>query len=372
VEDFFKDTSKPEDRQVVVVGAGPAGSTAARYAAEAGADVLLIDRRPVIGNPVQCAGFLPSERELAEMLPGVPDQGELYRVEARFVLDRTTESVMVSPFGRRKTLPFEGRTIDRARWDMHLVDQAVKAGAEFRPSIHAKGIENGTLRTDRGDLLPGIVIGADGPHSRIRSVAGLPDPKLIAPALNSPAEIDHRGRVEMHFCREAPGAYAWIIPAGEGRAHVGLGADPRRRGVELKNNLRAFAERVGATLGEITGGFVPSSGPLKRTVAGNVILVGDAAGHVMASNGGGVPIGLAAARIAGGVAASAITKGEDLGEYEAQWRRQMGDVLSTSLRFRWLAGAAFWSPVATEIAMWGMPRSQMLRGLKCQRLFWVW
>jgi digeranylgeranylglycerophospholipid reductase len=129
---------------------------------------------------------------------------------------------------------------------------------------------------------------------------------------------------------------------------------------------------VGATLGEITGGFVPSSGPLKRTVAGNVILVGDAAGHVMASNGGGVPIGLAAARIAGGVAASAITKGEDLGEYEAQWRRQMGDVLSTSLRFRWLAGAAFWSPVATEIAMWGMPRSQMLRGLKCQRLFWVW
>ena len=101
------DRGTPEDRQIVVVGAGPAGSTAARYAAEAGADVLLIDRRTIIGKPVQCAGYLPTLGELAEMLPDVPDHDELYHIDDSFVLARTYQSVMVSPKGRKKTLRFE-------------------------------------------------------------------------------------------------------------------------------------------------------------------------------------------------------------------------------------------------------------------------
>lgn len=369
VERSFKDSDKPEDRQVVVVGAGPAGATAARFAAEAGADVLLMDRKAVVGSPVQCAGYIPSEVELEDMLPDVADQDQLYRIDDRFELARTYETVIVSPQGRRTYLRFEGRTVDRARWDPHLVDLAVKAGAEFQPSTHALRLESGTLFTDRGTYVPGVVIAADGPHSRMRAAADLPSPRLIAPALNAPSKHLHGGKVEMHFSRESPGAYAWVIPAGREMSHVGLGADPRRKGVDLKANLRVFAERVGAELGPITGGFVPSAGPVKRTVRGNVMLVGDAAGHVMASNGGGVPIGLAAGRAAGQVAADVVRGRTDLADYERRWRAELGDVLATAARFRWAVGMPFWSPLAMEMAMWAMPKDQMLRALKCQRIF---
>jgi digeranylgeranylglycerophospholipid reductase len=369
VKEFFRDTAEPEDRQVVVVGAGPAGATAARFAAHAGADVLLLDRKAVVGTPVQCAGYIPSEEELADMLPDVPDQDQLFPIDDRFELARSYESVIVTPNGRRIYLRFEGRTIDRARWDPHLVDLAVKAGAEFRPSTQAMRLESGVLFTDRGTYIPGVVIAADGPHSRIRSTVGLRDPKLIAPALNAPSKHLHGGKVEMHFARESPGAYAWVIPAGEGVANVGLGADPRRKGVDLKANLRSFAERIGAELGPVTGGFVPSTGPVKRTVKGNVMLVGDAAGHVMASNGGGVPIGLATGRAAGQVAADMLRGRGDLADYERRWRAEVGDVLATAARFRWAAGLPIWSPLAMEMAMWAFPKDQMLRALKCQRIF---
>ena len=369
VKEFFRDAAEPEDRQVIVVGAGPAGSTAARFAAEAGADVLLMDRRSVVGSPVQCAGYLPCEDELADMLPDVPDADQLFAVDDEFELAHTYETVIVSPQGRRTYLKFEGRTIDRARWDPHLVDLAVKAGAEFRPSTHAKAMKSGVLLTDRGAFLPGVVIAADGPNSRMRSTVGLPEPKLIAPALNSPSKHLHGGKVEMHFNKEAAGTYAWVIPAGEGVSHVGLGADPRRKGVDLKRNLREFAEKVGAELGPITGGFVPSAGPIKRTVKGNVMVVGDAAGHVMASNGGGVPIAMAAGRVAGQVAAAAVEGKGDVREYERRWRAELGDVLATAARFRWAAGLPIWSPLAMEMAMWAFPKDQMLRALKCQRIF---
>ena len=372
IKEFFKHDDRPEDREVVVVGAGPAGSTAARYAAEAGADVVLIDRKAVVGRPVQCAGYLPDREELSEMLPDVPGREELYQVDDRYVLARTYESAMVSPSGRKKVLPFRGLTIDRAAWDLHLVDRAVRAGVEFRPSTSALGIESGVLRTDRGSLVPGVLIAADGPHSRVRALVGLREPKLIAPALNSPSRMVHTGKVEMHFCPEAPGAYAWVIPAGKGLAHVGLGADPRRDTTDIKRSLESFARRVGAELGEVTGGFVPSAGPVKRTVAGNAILVGDAAGQVMASNGGGVPIALATGRAAGQVAASVVRGEGDLMDYQRRWRREVGDVLATAARFRWLAGLPLWSPLAMDMAMWAMPKGQMLRALKCQRLFWFY
>ncbi|MCK4969162.1 MAG: NAD(P)/FAD-dependent oxidoreductase, partial [Thermoplasmata archaeon] len=120
------------------------------------------------------------------------------------------------------------------------------------------------------------------------------------------------------------------------------------------------------------GGFVPSAGPVKRTVSGNVMLVGDAAGHVMASNGGGVPIALATGRAAGQVAASTLSGSGDLSDYQRRWRAEVGDVLATSARFRWAAGQPIWSPLAMDMAMWAFPKSQMLRALKCQRIFWIY
>ncbi len=369
---FFRQPGPPDDRQVVVAGAGPAGATAARYAAMAGADVLLVDRRATVGTPMECAGFLPSSRELARMLPGVPDQGELFDVPERFVLYRTEETVIVSPSGRRKVLPFEGLTVDRRAWDPHNVDLAVEAGAEFRPSTAVTGLEEGVLVTDRGRVAPGVLIAADGPHSRTRRSVGLPEPRLVAPALNALARVEHEGRVEMHFCREAPGGYAWVIPAGDGHAHVGIGVDPRFVRGDIKAHLQAFAKRSGAELLDLAAGFVPSAGPIPRAVKDNVMVVGDAAGHVMASNGGGVPIALAAGRAAGETAARVVAGGATVEQYETRWRAEVGDVLRVAARIRWLAGLPFRWPLLLDMVMWAMPRWEMSRALRCQRMLWVW
>jgi digeranylgeranylglycerophospholipid reductase len=372
-ERSFRDAAKAEDRQVVVVGAGPAGATAARHARLAGArDVVLIDRRARVGTPVECAGFLPAEDELAAMLPSVQDQRGLFHVPDEFVLARTEETAIVSPGGRVKVLPFRGITIDRAAWDMRNVELAVEAGVEFRPSTSAEGLEGGVLRTDRGAMLASVIVAADGPHSRVRGWAGLPEPRLVAPAINAVARIEHGGRVEMHFGREAPGGYAWVIPAGDGVAHVGLGVDPRFGGRELKTLLERFARRVGADIVELAAGFVPSAGPLARTHAGNVMVVGDAAGHVMASNGGGIPIALAAGRVAGRVAARVATGEGTIEEYEAGWRAEVGDVLRVSSRTRWMAGLPMRSPALLSMAMWAMPRWEMARALRCQRLLFFY
>jgi digeranylgeranylglycerophospholipid reductase len=102
------------------------------------------------------------------------------------------------------------------------------------------------------------------------------------------------------------------------------------------------------------------------------MLVGDAAGHVMASNGGGVPIALAAGRAAGETAARVIRGSGDLMDYQRRWRSEVGDVLATAARFRWAVGLPVWPPLAMDMAMWALPKSQMLRALKCQRIFWFY
>jgi len=82
-----------------------------------------------------------------------------------------------------------------------------------------------------------------------------------------------------------------------------------------------------------------------------------------------VPIALAAGRAAGQVAAAVVRGRGELRDYERRWRAELGDVLATAARFRWAAGLPIWSPLAMEMAMWAMPKDQMLRALKCQRIF---
>jgi digeranylgeranylglycerophospholipid reductase len=104
---------------------------------------------------------------------------------------------------------------------------------------------------------------------------------------------------------------------------------------------------------------------------GNVMLAGDAAGHVMASNGGGVPIALAAGRAAGEVAAAVVAGRARPEDYERRWRAEVGEVLEVAARIRWLAGVPFRWPMLLDMVMWAMPRWEMARALRCQRMLGV-
>jgi len=129
--------------------------------------------------------------------------------------------------------------------------------------------------------------------------------------------------------------------------------------------------KLGVEPRDVTMGFVPQSGPLKRTVKGNVLLVGDAAGHVMPTNGGGIPLAMIAGRIAGNAIREHIKSGASLDEYEKRWRQVLARPLAASLWTRGLADMFLPSDRRTELAMRVLGVRGLSRAIRCSRVFYV-
>ena len=175
----------------------------------------------------------------------------------------------------------------------------------------------------------------------------------------------------MYFGDIAPGAYSWIIPK-DGRANVGVGFSPKfSDGTSLSEYFDRFAEKRGfAEHSRLQGKYVPSEGPIPKTVEGNGMVVGDAAGQVISVNGGGIPLAMIAGRICGTVAASNIKSGSPLSDYETQWRRVMDKPLRTAAFNKRLADTfAFRSERSTELCMRILGQRRMGNLIRCRRLF---
>jgi flavin-dependent dehydrogenase len=174
----------------------------------------------------------------------------------------------------------------------------------------------------------------------------------------------------MYFGTIAPGGYAWVIPKRKG-ANVGAGFNPlllKERPSEL---FSRFVSKLGIQHGEATMGFVPQSGPSVDTVRGNTILVGDAAGHVMATNGGGIPIAMIAGRIAGRTIRDHLKNGVPLSEYETRWRAVLGKPLADSLWTRELSDIFLPTDRRTEFAMSVLGRRGLARAIRCCKVFYI-
>ena len=117
-------TDMDYDWDAIIIGGGPAGSTVARYAAEGGAKVLVIDRRKDIGTPLQCGELVPTNGELKRLCPDVPGIGRLFQTPEEAVSRRTKEMGLVTPSGKRLNYPFEGKILYRPIHDEALVKLA--------------------------------------------------------------------------------------------------------------------------------------------------------------------------------------------------------------------------------------------------------
>jgi len=339
-----------QDRcDLLVVGAGPAGSTAARYAAETGLDVLLIDRKKEIGTPVCCGEFNASPAVLAEALPNAPGLDELFPVYPGQVRRAIRGMIAVSPQGREYGFDLDGYTVDRDSFDRHLADAAVRAGAALAPETTFLGREGRRVQTSRGDVEARIVIAADGPLSRVCRVAGMERSAVLAPAITCRVDGEFGDRLRIFFgSRVAPGGYAWIFPK-RGCANVGLGV--QRPALPVPVLLRVFLSQHGFAARDVQAGFVPVSGPIQTTVRGNVLAVGDAAGQVVASNGGGIATAMICGRLAGLAAARHLLAGEPLEAYERAWRSAMGRELLAAAGTKRMADRVFASDLLIEQAM---------------------
>ncbi len=317
---------------VIVVGAGPAGSVTSKTAAEQGARVLLLEEDRKVGSPIRCTGLLS------------PRGVELSGVSSGVLLREIRGAFVYSPHGERLVIEGsspKGYVMDRDRFDQDLVEQACRAGVEIITGARASGLirEEGSSRLifkqdGREATVEGrMIVGADGPQSRIAHWAGLPRPKRMIAALQVtiPHEPERPDFVEVFLGRElAPDFFAWAVPAAPGQIRVGLGTT---QGPRLRALLNQLLTRWGDAH-QLTeeSGIIPLVFP-ERTVTDGVLVVGDAAGQVKPTSGGGIYTSITCARIAGEVSARAARSGDTseraLSEYERRWRA----LLEQELRF---------------------------------------
>ena len=354
---------------ILVVGSGPAGGTAARYAAAKGARVTIIERRPEVGVPVRCGELIPSVEEISDMFPNAGDITRLFDMPGDLVLRDIEGIKLIAPNGKESLLDFTGYTTDRDRFDRHLVSEAVKEGAELITGCLFKKTENGTAITSAGEIEYKIIIGADGPGSKVARSLGLPRNGNPYPAVTAQASGDFEPYVHMFFGGIAQGAYGWIIPK-KGQANVGIGFSPKFTDGTLSEYFEKFRTEHGLRVTtRLEGKHVPSEGMLPRLVSGNGMLVGDSAGQVISVNGGGVPLALIAGRICGEVAADSITGKRGLTDYQDECMRIFRKPLRTAANNKRMADLfAFGSDTRTGICMRMLGPRRMGNLIRCKRI----
>jgi len=341
------------ETDILVIGAGPAGSSAAKHAALNGAKVLMIEKKSEIGAPKRCAegvskdgliqlGIEPSSRWITSEIDGVR---------------------LVSPGGKdvwltqdTVKLPEMGYVVERKVFDKFMAMDAARAGADIMVKTLARGLERKDdhiiVKAERmGEeiqIKAKIVIGADGPESRVGRWGGLrttvkpKDMESGAQFEMVGVEMENPNALEFYFGSVAPGGYAWVFPKGNDIANVGLAVISTLTEKSAYEHLVEFAENCpttkNATAVELNIGGDPVGGILKKISTDNLLVVGDAAGMVNPLTGGGIISGMQGGLIAGEIAAAAIKDGDTsekrLSEYDERCQNELGSSFNKYMKAR--------------------------------------
>jgi geranylgeranyl reductase family protein len=307
---------------IIVLGLGPAGASAAAEAARRGCKVLALDRKDEPGRPVQCAELVPALIEAD--LSGVVRQ----RIDAMatFVEDDAPD---LKPH-------FPGHMLDRAAFDASLVEAAVRAGAEARFSTFVKRVTpQGAVELADGSVLrSGVIVAADGPRSRGGKAIGSVNSELVETRQITVGLKQAYGATDIFLSSDIPGGYGWLFPKGE-VANLGAGVSPqfKARLKSIVGGLHAGqSHRLSSEILAVTGGAIPVGGMLKpygflaQTL---VLLAGDAAGLANPVTGAGIAAAVHSGRLAGAAAAARESQ-----EYEEELRDLYGAALERALRRR--------------------------------------
>jgi len=330
----------PDRYDVVVVGAGPAGSCAARAAAQEGARTLVLDHRPELGQPVQCGEFVPDAEELNDLFGARELIDAAYTIPPSTVLRTTTTLACVSPTGRRYAFHLGGATVSRRAFDKALALRAEGAGAELRYPVGVTRVRDGTVTCADGRSLEAkAIVGADGPTSTVATSVGFRPKRAMFRMITATADGPLGEEIELHFGREAVRGYAWRFPRAND-LNVGLGVPGVPPGASLPALLDRFLERTGGgPARERTAWWVPIGPPPPSLVVGRTVFAGDAANLVMATNGGGIPTAMLSGHLAGQAAARAAAGTAPLSAYDRAWRGALFAPLARAARIQRLGDA---------------------------------
>lgn len=329
---------------VIIVGGGPAGLRTGALLAGRGWDVVLLEEHVNAGEPVHCTGVLAAEAYDELDLPRDP------------VLNALTEVTFVAPSGDRivyRTPTIEALVVDRRLFDQQLQDRARSAGVTVlsgRRVTDVSTTRSGATITfaDGSTMMARAAVLACGANYTFQRRLGMGMPQVFLQSAQVECPAGRFDAVQVHFGhRVAPSGFAWVVPVRRGEmsmARVGLMCEGN-----AAQHFRRFAERVAASCGlpeasdpamEPRSKMLPLA-PLRRTYADRILAVGDAAGLVKATTGGGIYYSLLSAHIAADTLDESLRtdrlSADGLEPYQRAWRRRLGPELEAQLSLRLLA-----------------------------------
>ncbi|UCG91849.1 MAG: NAD(P)/FAD-dependent oxidoreductase [candidate division WOR-3 bacterium] len=306
---------KPYD--LVVVGGGPVGSYTAYLLADKGFSVCLFDEKSEIGKNVICAGVLGKEAF------------KRYDLPSESIVSRIDSVSFISPYGQRleyKPKDVLAYVVDREVFDKGLITLAQKCGVDVYLKQRVTSIResskqyivvsrNKRFRSKAVVLATGVDYAL---HKRVgigRTQSFLYGSQIEMPLSFAPS------RIEIHIGKTfAPGSFGWVIPAGKNASKVGVIV--RRRGKKWLQ--RMLEKRLRFSVSKLNSDELKvkpiAYGPSKRSVKGNILAVGEAAGQVKTTTGGGIFYGLLCSEIAVDKLSKTLKNGASLRDYELAWR----------------------------------------------------
>jgi len=334
-----------QEYDVAAVGGGPIGGHVAKKTASQGFKVAIFEEHKQIGTPLKCAGLVTSR------------VFEFLDIPRELVVQNTVKGTHIhSPSGHTLTIggdKVHALVIDRPMFDKEIIKTSQDKGAELflenkvlSAKKHGDHIELKTSQNN--DIRCKLLIGADGPYSKTREWFNLPQPAEILKGIGMEVtniSLDPNF-VEIYVGKTvAPGFFAWMIPTNKHgtEARIGLCISqnsphpPRYYLSNFFKNKHTSPYLKNVKITKKIGGAVPL-GPLKKTYASNILLVGDAAAQVKPTSGGGIYTGLLCASHCSDVAVEALNKNDFssnfLRKYHQLWSADIGRELYLGMKLR--------------------------------------
>jgi digeranylgeranylglycerophospholipid reductase len=325
---------------VVIIGGGPAGLFAGARLAAAGFQTTLLEEHASVGEPVHCTGVLAA------------DAFDEFNLSRRSVLNQLTTARFTSPAGHEVIYAgdrVEAVVIDRREFDRDLLERATFAGVAIERGARVTGVQvdagGVTITTPSSEYRARGCILACGANYSLHRQVGFGMPRLFLHTAQLELAASRLGDVELHFGAEiAPKGFGWAVPVVRGNeqcARIGVMCDG-----DAPRYFQRLATRVVSRWG-LAGDLarprqkILPLAPISRTYGDRLLAIGDAAGLVKPTTGGGIYYSLVSAALAAETLADAVSRNDlsarRLAVYEQQWRDRLSAEFQAQTRLRLLA-----------------------------------
>jgi geranylgeranyl reductase family protein len=295
--------------KVIVIGAGPAGSMAAKELASQGHEVSVFEEHPCVGRPIACTGIVT--KALFDFVK-----------KDNYIINELNGVSVVSPKGEQVTVPLHEYVICREKFDTFMMREAVNHGAKYYTNhkfVSLSEKDNIAIfehKNKKVEIKYDVLVGADGPFSAVGRMSGLTKDRKYYVGSQATVEGDFDPNMFYTFfgSEQAPGFFAWAVPESKHRARVGVATKKF-----VGKYFDVLRQKFDGNISERQAGPIPIYDGAKNVQKNNVFLVGDAAGLVKNTTGGGIITGIWSAK----VLAESIRENKDYSSSLAPLRKEL-------------------------------------------------